>query len=112
MSASPPSRISNVLFPLWIAGGVALVLTSWHYGDELWSKYHVETVFRFSNPTPEQRAREVEADRLSAILKDLEIGAVVYGLGGIVVFRRRGCSVVFVAGSIILLSGLAQFGST
>jgi hypothetical protein len=67
--------------------------------------------FRFVNPTPEQRAREEEADRLLAIEKALGIGAVVYGLGGIVLFRRRGCSVVFVAGSIILLSGLAQLGS-
>jgi hypothetical protein len=106
MSTSPPSRIANIAFRLWVTGGVVLAYASGHYSTELWSNYYADLVFGFVHPTPEQLARTATAVRLATVVERLAVGSVGYAILGVILFRRRGSAVFVFAVLICLLCWL------
>jgi hypothetical protein len=66
MSDSKPSRIGNIAFWLWIAGGVGLVVANWCFWDYYYSHYptgHAERTFSYFGPYPRQAAKISREER-------------------------------------------------
>jgi hypothetical protein len=106
MSSSPPSRIGNIAFWLWVIGGIVWVALSSHYGDRLWSP---DYVFCFVGDTPERVARCQEWERMAHFFRWWSFG---YALAGLIVFgRREGCVVLFIAFAIVALSWFFQLAA-
>jgi hypothetical protein len=109
MSSSPPSRLGQIAFGLWIVGGLLWVGANCHYADRWWA--HPDHAFRYVNPTPEEELRARECDRLERLAHFFRWWSIGYALIGLVVFRRHGWSVFLVALAIAALSWFVQLAA-
>jgi hypothetical protein len=105
MSASPPSRIANIAFWVWVAAGPALVVANFWLADYWWLHYSWTPTFFIIG-------READYDvgvRLHLLLYVFRYVSLIYGPLGVAVIRRGdlGCFALgygFVVCALVWLS--------
>jgi hypothetical protein len=107
MSSSPPSRISHVLFCLWVIGGAVWAAASWYVWECFLVKFpneHSQQTLVCVNPGPKEQARQQLRDRLVLAGRYVDLGSIVYAAVGAVLFRRSGYGVIAVAVAIVFMT--------
>lgn len=95
------------LFTLWATIGFIWVVASLVCVRECPNFHPMLLTFRFVHPTASEQALYEEVDRWVARLTFLRDGSLVYGLLGMLIFFRRGCSVFVIAAVVVVVCQFA-----